>query len=98
MFGPVRTVAHPTGGAIAHSRECAAGGWVFASGVVDYAAVGEGVQTFSELLEAMLAGEEGHRLIPGLWRQAEPRIPLFRKPIANLDDVSSPITWIATTV
>ncbi len=28
--------------------------WVFASGVIDYAAVGEGEQTFSELLEAML--------------------------------------------
>ena len=64
--------------------------WVFASGVIDYAAVGEGEQTFSELLEAMLAGEEGRRLIPGLWRATEPRIPLFRKPIANLDDVSSP--------
>jgi len=67
--------------------------WVFASGVVDYAAVGEGEQTFSELLEAMLAGEEGRRLIPGLWRATEPRIPLFRKPIANLDDVSSPYLY-----
>lgn len=67
--------------------------WVFASGVVDYAAVGEGEQTFSELLEAMLSGEEGRRLIPGLWRQTEPRIPLFRKPIANLDDVSSPYLY-----
>ncbi len=64
--------------------------WVFGSGVVDYAVVGEGEQTFSELLEAMLAGEEGRRLIPGLWRATEPRIPLFRKPIANLDEVSSP--------
>lgn len=64
--------------------------WVFASGVVDYAVVGEGEQTFSELLEAMLVGEEGRRLIPGLWRQTEPRIPLFRKPLANLDEVSSP--------
>jgi radical SAM superfamily enzyme YgiQ (UPF0313 family) len=64
--------------------------WVFASGVVDYAAVGEGEQTFSELLEAMLAGDEGQRLIPGLWRATNPQIPLFRKPIANLDDVSSP--------
>ncbi len=61
--------------------------------MVDYAAVGEGEQTFSELLEAMLSGEEGRRLIPGLWRQTEPRIPLFRKPIANLDDVSSPYLY-----
>lgn len=64
--------------------------WVFASGVVDYAAVGEGEQTFSELLEAFLAGDEHRRLIPGLWRATLPQIPLFRKPIANLDDVSSP--------
>ncbi len=64
--------------------------WVFASGVVDFAAVGEGEQTFSELLEAMLAGDADHRLIPGLWRASKPQVPLFRKPIANLDDVSSP--------
>ncbi len=64
--------------------------WVFESGVIDYAAVGEGEQTFSELLEAMLAGEEDRKLIPGLWRATNPQIPLFRKPIANLDDVSSP--------
>lgn len=64
--------------------------WVFASGFVDYAAVGEGEQTFSELLEAMLAGEQDRRLIPGLWRASNPQVPLFRKPIANLDDVSSP--------
>ena len=64
--------------------------WVFASGVIDYAAIGEGEQTFSELLEAMLDGEEGRRMIPGLWRATNPQIPLFRKPIANLDDVSSP--------
>ena len=64
--------------------------WVFESGVIDYAAVGEGEQTFSELLEAMLKGEQDHKLIPGLWRATNPQIPLFRKPIANLDDVSSP--------
>ena len=64
--------------------------WVFASGVVDFAAVGEGEQTFSELLESMLAGDADRRLIPGLWRASNPQIPLFRKPIANLDDVSSP--------
>ncbi len=64
--------------------------WFFESGVIDFAAVGEGEQTFSELLEAMLVGEESRRLIPGLWRATHPQIPLFRKPIANLDDVSSP--------
>ncbi|HUP81973.1 MAG TPA: radical SAM protein, partial [Pirellula sp.] len=64
--------------------------WVFASGVIDYAAIGEGEQTFSDLLEAILDGEEDRRMIPGLWRATHPQIPLFRKPIANLDDVSSP--------
>ena len=64
--------------------------WVFESGVIDFASVGEGEQTFSDLLESILAGEEATRLIPGLWRATNPQIPLFRKPIANLDDVSSP--------
>ena len=64
--------------------------WVFASGVIDYAAVGEGEQTFSDLLEALLDGDKSQRLIPGLWRATNPQVPLFRKPIANLDDVSSP--------
>ncbi len=64
--------------------------WVFASGVFDFAAVGEGEQTFSDLLESILAGNQDRELIPGLWRATNPQIPLFRKPIANLDDVSSP--------
>ncbi len=64
--------------------------WVFDSGVIDFATVGEGEQTFSDLLESILAGEDATRLIPGLWRATNPQIPLFRKPIANLDDVSSP--------
>ncbi len=64
--------------------------WVLESEVIDFAAIGEGEQTFSELLEAMLVGEANSRLIPGLWRAADRRIPLFRKPLANLDAVSSP--------
>lgn len=64
--------------------------WVFASGVIDFAAVGEGEQTFSDLLESILASRQDRELIPGLWRATNPQIPLFRKPIANLDDVSSP--------
>jgi hypothetical protein len=64
--------------------------WVFESGVIDFAAVGEGEQTFSDFLQAMLDGDAGQRMIPGLWRATLPQIPLFRKPIANLDDVSSP--------
>jgi Radical SAM superfamily/B12 binding domain len=64
--------------------------WVFESGLIDYAVVGEGEQTFSELLESMLIGDHSKRLIPGLWRATEPKTPLFRKPLANIDDVSSP--------
>jgi radical SAM superfamily enzyme YgiQ (UPF0313 family) len=64
--------------------------WVFESGCIDFAAVGEGEQTFCELLEAFLNGEQDQKLIPGLWRATHPQIPLFRKPLANLDDVSSP--------
>ncbi len=64
--------------------------WVLESGVVDYAVVGEGEQTFSELLDSMLVGDQDSRLIPGLWRASRPQVPLFRKPLANLDEVSSP--------
>ena len=37
--------------------------WIFESGVIDFATVGEGEQTFSDLLESILAGEEATRLI-----------------------------------
>ena len=64
--------------------------WVLESGVIDYAAVGEGEQTFSELLQMLISGEDTGQLIPGLWRASNPQLPLFRKPLANLSDVSSP--------
>lgn len=64
--------------------------WVLESGVIDYAVVGEGEQTFTELLMALVSGEDTGRLIPGLWRASSPQLPLFRKPLANLSDVSSP--------
>lgn len=65
--------------------------WVLESGVIDYAAIGEGEQTFTELLEmwSCLPTDDG-RLIAGLWRATKPAWPLFRKPLAQLDDVSSP--------
>lgn len=65
--------------------------WVLQSGVIDYAVIGEGEQTFSELLSmwSSEAADDG-RLIAGLWRASNPQWPLFRKPLANLDDVSSP--------
>ncbi len=64
--------------------------WVLESGLVDYAAIGEGEQTFSELLTALISGRDAQPLIPGLWRASNPQIPLFRKPLANLSQVSSP--------
>lgn len=64
--------------------------WVLASGAVDYAVVGEGEQTFSELLNAWSGGADSGQLIPGLWRATNPCMPLFRKPLANLSQISSP--------
>ncbi len=65
--------------------------WVLESGVIDYAVIGEGEQTFSELLDMWNTqpADDG-RLIAGLWRATNPQWPLFRKPLAKLDDVSSP--------
>jgi len=64
--------------------------WVLASGVIDYAVIGEGEQTLSELLEAIRAGRGEDQLIAGLWRKTNPQIPLFRKPLPSLDAISSP--------
>ncbi len=68
--------------------------WVLESGSIDYAVIGEGEQTFTELLAA-LETTGGTTLpkgtiIPGLWQANEPQLPLFRKPLANLSEVSSP--------
>jgi radical SAM superfamily enzyme YgiQ (UPF0313 family) len=64
--------------------------WVLESGCVDYAVVGEGEQTFAELLRMLEGGRDHGGLIPGLWRRTAPALPLFRKPLPNLDEVSSP--------
>jgi hypothetical protein len=68
--------------------------WVLESPHVDFAAIGEGEQTFTELLQASLAGDPPRARIPGLYVAAHAsRTPLaveFRRPLANLDDVSSP--------
>lgn len=67
--------------------------WVLESGCIDYAAIGEGEQTFSELL-SHLRNCDGQltkqTLVAGLWRADHPQLPLFRKPLANLSEVSSP--------
>ncbi len=67
--------------------------WVLESGCIDYAVIGEGEQTFSELLSALLLSNgqlSKQTIIPGLWRADHPQLPLFRKPLANLSEVSSP--------
>ncbi len=64
--------------------------WVLQSPSIDYAVIGEGEQTFTELLIAIRDGQQDSRIIPGLWRARAPRLPLFRKPLENLDTISSP--------
>ena len=80
--------------------------WVLQRPEVDFAAIGEGEQTFCELLADLLAADIPKGLIPGLyvspalsrtirgdWRdEPVPRgnLPLFRAPLRKLDEVSSP--------
>lgn len=64
--------------------------WVLAESSIDFAVIGEGEQTFSALLESLLDGDAARPLIPGLWRASDRQLPLFRKPLGNLDEISSP--------
>ena len=72
--------------------------WVLAHSAVDYAAIGEGEQTFVELLTALAphasrpAAETTGVASPiaGLWTRVTPRLPLPRTPLRNLDEISSP--------
>jgi radical SAM superfamily enzyme YgiQ (UPF0313 family) len=63
--------------------------WVLESGAADYAVLGEGEQTFSELLATLPRGPKG-QAIPGL--QVLPHGPTApaRMPLANLEEISSP--------
>jgi hypothetical protein len=74
-------------------------GWVLAHPAVDYAVIGEGEQTFAELLQALRAhpGERAGRAaageplaIAGLWSRGCSRPPEPRAPLKNLDEISSP--------
>ena len=67
-------------------------GWVLRHPAVDYAVIGEGEQTFAELLAATTgrrAGTERAAPIPGLWMPEIPEPPP-RTPLGSLDEVSSP--------
>ncbi len=67
-------------------------GWVLRHAAVDYAVIGEGEQTFAELLVATAGhklGAEAAAAIPGLWTPENPG-PLPRAPLESLDGISSP--------
>lgn len=67
--------------------------WVLSHPAVDYAAIGEGEQTFCDLLRALAANRRPSAPIDGLFvrRAGGPHIvPGFRRPLARLDEISSP--------
>jgi radical SAM superfamily enzyme YgiQ (UPF0313 family) len=80
--------------------------WVLERPEVDFAAIGEGEQTFVELLAELRQSDIPRQPITGLyvspalvrtchaeWRDepvAQGALPLFRQPLANLNEVSSP--------
>lgn len=64
--------------------------WVYESGCCDYAVIGEGEQTFVALLQSLQHREDSKEIIPGLWRASDPRPALFRKPLPDLNEISSP--------
>jgi radical SAM superfamily enzyme YgiQ (UPF0313 family) len=72
--------------------------WVLGSPDYDFAAIGEGEQTFSSLLLGLIDGEEAPPgPIAGLYvsPRTEPRfrperLPAFRKPLSSLDRLGSP--------
>jgi len=67
---------------------------------VDFAAIGEGEQTFAELLAALADQQPvppgvqpvppGEFAIPGLWVRQSGVLPAPRAPLADLDEISSP--------
>jgi radical SAM superfamily enzyme YgiQ (UPF0313 family) len=72
--------------------------WVLGSDDYDFAAVGEGEQTFAALLLGLLDGEDAPPVpIPGLYvpplsgsRFRPERAPAFRKPLPDIDRLGSP--------
>jgi radical SAM superfamily enzyme YgiQ (UPF0313 family) len=64
--------------------------WVFGHGAADYAVLGEGEETFAELLHALASGGCAAAPIAGLWQAALPAPPAPREPLAELDAIASP--------
>jgi radical SAM superfamily enzyme YgiQ (UPF0313 family) len=64
-------------------------GWVLEHPAVDFAVIGEGEQTFAELLDALRRGPVPDRPIDGL-AVLPGGNPSFRQPLANLDEICSP--------
>lgn len=66
--------------------------WVLDQPAVDFAAIGEGEQTFAELLAALLRGPEPGAPIAGLFeaRRLERSGLPPRRPLQTLDEISSP--------
>jgi radical SAM superfamily enzyme YgiQ (UPF0313 family) len=72
--------------------------WVLDSADYDFAAIGEGEQTFAAILLGLLGGEEVPPVpIPGLYvppaggpRFSPARAPAFRKPLPDIDRLGSP--------
>ena len=69
--------------------------WVLGQPAVDFAAIGEGEQTFCELLAALRRSPAPRDTIDGLYvaaqnRGAPARLPNFRRPLPDLNEISSP--------
>lgn len=68
--------------------------WVLDGCVIDYAVVGEGEQTFADLLKIHCGNSaiaaQVPSIVPGLWQATDPKPPLFRKPLPDLNEISSP--------
>jgi hypothetical protein len=62
--------------------------WVLEHPAIDLAAIGEGEQTFVDLLSALGAGRSSEG-IPGLWHRGG-RLPAARAALTDLDLISSP--------
>lgn len=66
-------------------------GWVLANPAIDYAVIGEGEQTFSDLLAALRSNVVAPANIPGLFvRGWSLAAPARRAPMPDLDPISSP--------